>query len=59
MILIDTGPLIALIDAGQGEIHTRCLETQRNIQGSLFTTWLCMTKKTFNLQLILKSVIRK
>jgi len=26
MILIDTGPLIALIDKGQGETHTRCVE---------------------------------
>jgi hypothetical protein len=26
VILIDTGPMVALIDAGQGEAHLRCVE---------------------------------
>ncbi len=28
MTLIDAGPLIALIDKGQGEVHQRCMQVQ-------------------------------
>lgn len=47
MILIDTGPLIALIDKGQGDVHTRCVEVYRQLTGSLLTTWPCFTEAMY------------
>ena len=47
MILIDTGPLVALIDAGQGEVHTRCVEAHRKLTGPLLTTWPCLTEAMY------------
>lgn len=44
MILVDTAPLIALIDAGQGEIHHRCSKTYQNLNQSMLTTWCCFTE---------------
>jgi len=47
MILVDTGPLIALIDKGQGETHTRCVETYNKLTDSLLTTWPCFTEAMY------------
>lgn len=47
MILVDTGPLIALIDAGQGEAHSRCVEAHQRITGPLLTTWPCLTEAMY------------
>lgn len=47
MILIDTGPLIALIDKGQGEAHTRCVEAYKPLTGVLLTTWPCFTEAMY------------
>ena len=44
MILIDTGPLVALIDPGDS-YHTECLETYRSLgREALLTTWQCFTE---------------
>jgi len=47
MILVDTGPLIALIDKGQGDIHTQCVEAYQQLTGSLLTTWPCFTEAMY------------
>ncbi|VXD17240.1 conserved hypothetical protein [Planktothrix serta PCC 8927] len=47
MILIDTGPLVALIDKGQGATHLQCVETYRKLTGSLLTTWPCFTEAMY------------
>jgi hypothetical protein len=47
MILVDTAPLIALIDAGQGEAHHRCVATYRTIALPMLTTWCCFTEAMY------------
>lgn len=47
MILVDTAPLIALIDAGQGEAHRRCVDTYRTLPVPLLTTWCCLTEAMY------------
>lgn len=47
MILVDTAPLIALIDAGQGEAHRRCVDTYRTFPTPLLTTWCCFTEAMY------------
>ncbi len=47
MILVDTAPLIALIDAGQGELHRRCSETYHNLDRPMLTTWCCFTEAMY------------
>lgn len=47
MILVDTGPLIALIDKGQGEAHVKCVQTYKTLTGSLLTTWPCFTEAMY------------
>jgi uncharacterized protein len=47
MILVDTGPLIALIDAGQGEAHRRCVATYQKISTPMLTTWCCLTEAMY------------
>jgi len=47
MILVDTGPLIALIDKGQGEAHVKCVQTYKALTGSLLTTWPCFTEAMY------------
>jgi predicted nucleic acid-binding protein len=44
---VDAGPLIALIDKGQGVVHRRCLEAQRGLTGPLLTTWSCFTEAMY------------
>ena len=43
MILVDAAPLLALIDAGQGEAHRRSVEAYAKIASPLLTTWCCFT----------------
>jgi hypothetical protein len=45
--VLDTAPLIALIDAGQGESHRRCVETYRTISTPMLTTWCCFTEAMY------------
>lgn len=47
MTLVDAGPLIALIDKGQGAVHRQCLEAQRDLSGPLMTTWSCFTEAMY------------
>lgn len=47
MTLIDAGPLIALIDKGQGKIHERCLDAQKSLTSPLLTTWSCFTEAMY------------
>lgn len=47
MNLTDTGPLIALIDRGQGDIHARCVATSQTLVGPLLTTWPCFTEAMY------------
>jgi predicted nucleic acid-binding protein len=47
MTLVDAGPLIALIDRGQGDIHTRCKEALKDLSGPLLTTWPCFTEAMY------------
>ena len=46
-MLVDTAPLIALIDAGQGEAHHRCVEAYQKITSPLLTTWCCFTEAMY------------
>ena len=47
MTLTDAGPLIALVDKGQGVAHQQCVEAQKNLQGPLLTTWPCFTEAMY------------
>ena len=47
MILTDAGPLIALIDKGQGEIHQLCLKTAEKLRGQMLSTWSCFTEAMY------------
>jgi uncharacterized protein len=47
MILTDTGPLIALIDKGQGKIHTQCVEVYQQLTVPMITTWSCFTEAMY------------
>ena len=47
MILIDAGPLVALVDKGQGPIHDKCVNALKQETGSLITTWPCMTEAMY------------
>jgi len=45
--LADAGPLIALIDHGQGEIHRRCIAALASLSAPLLTTWPCFTEAMY------------
>ncbi len=45
--LVDTGPLVALIDRAQGEAHRQCVKAQKSLSGPLLTTWPCMTEAMY------------
>jgi len=47
MILVDTGPLVALIDKGQGELHARCVASYQQSTVPLVTTWCCFTETMY------------
>lgn len=46
MTLVDAGPLIALIDAGEAD-HELCVTTLRSIQLPLLTTWAAFTEAMY------------
>lgn len=52
MILVDTGPLVALIDAGQGEAHTWCAQRYETLPKPLLTTWCSFTEAMYLLHRI-------
>lgn len=41
--LIDTGPLVAVLDADDGD-HKRCTAAARQLRGELWTTWPVITE---------------
>ena len=45
--LVDAGPLVALIDYGQGEAHRTCVAALKTISGPLVTTWPCFTEAMY------------
>ncbi len=47
MIIVDTGPLYALIDKGQEETHRKCLSTAKAAKSRLITTWPCLTEAMY------------
>lgn len=47
MILIDAGPLIALIDKAQAELHQNCVSALNELSGTLITTWPCFTEAMY------------
>lgn len=44
LVLIDTGPLVALADKGQKEAHKKSVAAVKRLSGSLITTWPCLTE---------------
>lgn len=46
MTLVDAGPLIALIDAGEPD-HERCVEVLHSIRLPLLTTWPAFTEAMY------------
>jgi predicted nucleic acid-binding protein len=46
MTLVDAGPLVALIDAGEPD-HELCVSTLRSIQLPLLTTWSAFTEAMY------------
>ncbi len=45
--LIDTGPLVALVDKGQGEAHRLYKEALRTSERPLLSTWPCLTEALY------------
>ena len=46
MILVDAGPLIALIDRGEPD-HERCVETLSKLTAPMVTTWPAFTEAMY------------
>ena len=49
MVLIDTGPLVALFDESEPD-HDRCKEALKKLKGSLLTTWPVLTESFYLLE---------
>lgn len=49
MTLIDTGPIVALLDRGQQE-HRKCKAAFKSIARPLITTWPCLTEAMYFLR---------
>lgn len=47
MILIDAGPLIALIDARDQKNHQECLSVFQVLKTAPFTTWPCVAEAMY------------
>jgi predicted nucleic acid-binding protein len=45
-VLVDAGPLVALIDRGDAH-HTRCVETLQDIRDPLITVWPAFTEAMY------------
>jgi predicted nucleic acid-binding protein len=54
MMLIDTEPIVALFDASDN-YHALCIETLKNMEGSLATTWAVLTEAFYLLDFSLKA----
>jgi predicted nucleic acid-binding protein len=44
VILIDAGPLVALIDKADKDNHKKCTSVFRSLRQPLVTTWPCLTE---------------
>ncbi len=42
-VLVDTGPLVALLDAGDKD-HKRCVEAAKRLRAEIVTTWPVITE---------------
>lgn len=47
MILIDTGPLVALIDKTDKETHRKCHAATYSLTGPMLTSWACLTEAMY------------
>lgn len=47
MILIDTGPLVALIDRRNKELHDKSVVFIQSLSQPLLTTWPCLTEALY------------
>jgi predicted nucleic acid-binding protein len=47
MILCDAGPLVALLDAGQPEMHKQCSNALHLVTLPLTTTWPCFAEAMY------------
>lgn len=45
-VLIDTGPIVALIDRGDAD-HTPCVQQTKQLRGSLLSTWPVITEAMY------------
>jgi hypothetical protein len=45
--LADAGPLVGLIDEGQGEVHRTCVAALKTLSGPFVTTWPCFTEAMY------------
>jgi uncharacterized protein len=45
--LIDTGPLVALIDTAQDQVHRQCVSAVDVLSGTLITTLPCFTEAMY------------
>lgn len=46
MILVDAGPLVALIDRGEAD-HERCIEALASLTAPMVTTWPALTEAMY------------
>jgi predicted nucleic acid-binding protein len=46
VILVDAGPLVALIDRGESD-HGRCVESLEELTGPMLTTWPAFTEAMY------------
>ncbi len=47
MILVDTGPLVALIDKSDKETHRKCYFAIHSLTGPMLTSWACLTEAMY------------
>ena len=47
MIIVDAGPLVALIDKGQTDAHEKCSAVLRQLSGPLLTSWPCLAEAMY------------
>jgi len=45
--LVDTSPLVALIDKDQGKSHLDCMKVVERLTGPMVTTWPCFTEAMY------------